>query len=138
MVLPDIRRRAFDQRLEEVVGAVGALSAAAQTFRRVEGRWPDESDRFPRQTAGPPGGDLFQTNAGYRLGWLRWERVEIPATVTDLAAPRIEPLVQEIGGIQVISEDTVLVATLLDRFGRARSFVRDSVWTLLLRPSPAP
>lgn len=48
------------------------------------------------------------------------------------SVPPPPPPIVALGAITVVSDDPRILATLLDRFGTSRSFVRESAWTLVL------
>jgi hypothetical protein len=152
---PPLKHRAYEHRVERVVSGVEALKAAATRYRDSSGHWP--GDAPPGRVSVGLGpllpADLQLSTASYTLGWRIWKVVEIPpqpvpssvdssasraSTLPDAPPPVPDslgtrpPVVGEMGGIEVRSTDDGLLAALLDRFGTARSFVRDSTWTLIL------
>jgi len=157
---PPLEHRAYEHRVERVVSGVEAVKDAATRYRDSNGHWPgDAGRRGVPVDLGPllPAG-LELSAADYALRWRAWKVVEVPPQpvrppVSSSAAPPRErptaplssadstgtrpPVVGEMGGIEVRSSEDGVLAALLDRFGTARSFVRDSTWTLVLGPDSA-
>lgn len=156
VVYAPLRHRAYEHRVARAISGIEALRAAATRYRDSTGHWPEDAGAG-RVSAGlvpilPAGTELH--TAEYALGWSRWNVVEIPPQPVQLApdtsAPpptsrftepsaadslgTRPPVVGEMGGITVRSTDDGLLGALLKRYGSARSFVRDSSWTLILGP----
>lgn len=154
---PPLEHRAWERRVERVVSGVEAVKDAATRYRDDNGHWPGDAARrrVPADLAPLLPAGLELSTADYALRWRAWKVVEIPPQpvrppVDSSAAPPGElltappspadsmgtrpPVVREMGGIEVRSSEEGLLAALLDRFGAARSFVRDSTWTLVLGP----
>jgi hypothetical protein len=154
---PPLEQRAYERRVERVVSGIEAVKDAATRYRDSNGHWP--GDGGPREVPAELGpllpSDLQLGTGEYELRWRVWKVVEIPPqpvpppvdssapppSMPDAAPPPAAdsvgtrpPVVGEMGGIEVRSSEEGLLAALLDRFGTARSFVRDSTWTLVLGP----
>lgn len=154
---PLLQHRAYERRVERVVSGVEAVKDAATRYRDRHGHWPGDAARrgIPADLAPLLPAALQLSTADYALRWRTWKVVEVPPEpvrppVDSSAAPPSEmpnaplspadsvgtrpPFVGAMGGIEVRSSEDGLLAALLDRFGAARSFVRDSTWTLVLGP----
>lgn len=149
LVWPVVVRGDFEDRVEEVSGAVVAAREAMRAHREAEGRWPAPTD--PGQVTVeldrylPPGSEL--EGEGWRLRVRGWQTLEPPAARPPVAVP-VDPAtppgeppteaeppsasVVPLAGLSVHSPEPALLAALLAEFGTARSFVRDTVWTLVL------
>lgn len=161
LVYPPLARRAYHHRVARVISGVEALRTAATEYRQRRGSWPEQAD--PGQVVADLAillpGDVALRTEDYTLGWTVWKVVEIPPqpempTVTTDAPPpdgrpttppapsdsmgTRPPVVREMGGITVRSSQEGVLGALLERYGTARSFVRDSVWTLVLGTDPQP
>ena len=154
---PPLEHRAWEHRVERMVSGVEAVKDAATRYRGSHGHWPGDAARggVPADLRPLLPTGLRLSTADYALRWRAWKVVEVPPQpvrppVDSSAVPPSEmptpplspadsvgtrpPVVREMGGIEVRSSEEGLLAALLDRFGAARSFVRDSTWTLVLGP----
>jgi hypothetical protein len=149
---PWMNRQAASRRMESVIAEVEVVRTAAEGFLRREDRWPRDDGApgaIPTELAPTlPAGFSFDRD-GYLLDWGRWDIV-IPASMPAEGGPENEDpdlsvdsiarpqglRTRGIGGITVVSSDPGLRAVLLREFGPARSFVRDSSWTLVLGGEP--
>jgi hypothetical protein len=143
---PRVADRAFRGHLDRVDDVVDALHAAADRNRTTTGSWPSASAPgvLPDEIASALPDGLSLSGSGYAVSWSRWEVVDsvpspplTPPVGTGDAPPRdplpaLRPMVRTVGAISVHSADERLLGELLERHGRERSFVRDSVWTLVL------
>jgi hypothetical protein len=157
---PPLEHRAYEERVGRVVSSVQAVKDAATRYRDSNGHWPGDAGRrgVPVDLGQLIPAGLELSTAEYALRWRAWKVVEVPPQpvrppVSSSAAPPRErptaplssadstgtrpPVVGEMGGIEVRSSEDGILAALLDRFGTARSFVRDSTWTLVLGPDSA-
>ncbi len=154
LVLPFFRNRAREQRMSAVTTAVETLRGAATSHLADRGAWPTPARPGvePPELAGALPTEVLATEH-FEVGWQRWEVIGRPERIvveelpvlpeedlaTDsVAPPTPPPAVSTIGAVVVRSSDSTLLAGLLDRYGRTRSFVRDSVWTLVLPTRSAP
>lgn len=155
LVYPPLAHRAYEQRVARVISGVEALRTAATEYRTKQGNWPE--DVAPGSVSGDLApllpADITLRGDDYAMGWTLWKVVEIPPQP---APPKVSPeapppetrptappapsdtvgtrppVVGEMGGITVRSPEEGVLGALLDRYGSARSFVRDSTWTLVL------
>ena len=149
---PWMQRRASQNQVESVVADEALLLTAAEGFLGQEDRWPRDDaapGTIPAELAPALPADLSFYREGYLLDWERWDAV-IPPTMPEEAEPEEEdagllvdsiarpqgPRTRRIGGITVVSSDPGIRGALLREFGPARSFVRDSSWTLVLGGEP--
>ena len=121
------------------------LRERAEGYLQANGSWPapetpgtiplELTHLFPVET------DLARDR--YTLQWSRWEvvdSVEVPPSVEeapvdappDTVSPTMMPVVRRVGGIVLHSGDPALLAELLLHYGTDASFVRDTIWTLVL------
>lgn len=165
LVYPPLRQRAFRQRMEAIVAYVDAVRDAATRYRESAGHWPAdaESGALPEGLAALLPADLVRRTADYALEWNRWDIVEVPPEAEQPSGelgtpppaaslpgtppiPRSQadsvvtrpPFVTALGGITVQTSEDAVLAALLDHYGSALSFVRDSSWTLVLGPPGTP
>jgi len=159
-LLPSYRARSFDQLVTEAASDVDLLRGSAERRFRTQGQWPRTAPAgvLPPGTSGSFQGDSTLARERYSVQWRLWERVEyvvapptagpvvfdadetppdpealVPGDLPpDSVGPELAPSVQEHGSIVVYSKDDLLLAALLNRFGAADSFVRDSIWTLVV------
>ncbi len=152
---PPLARRAREHRVARVISGVEALRTAATEYRQRQGRWPEQDHvgQMPPDLATLLPDDLTLRSADYALSWTAWKVVEVPPqpappTVSADAPPPTEwptappapadamgtrpQVVRRLGVITVRSSEEDLLGTLLDRYGPARSFVRDSTWMLIV------
>lgn len=147
LAYPRIRRERVLASADFVATDVDSLSAAARRYRAHTGAWPRHAPpgQLPAglstaDTAGPT-----MTTPRYRLEWNVWERPaplasgRTPPDSTPPGTPprqdaaeRPTPLLDTLAGITVHGSDPRVLELLLERYGDARSFVRDSSWTLVL------
>lgn len=149
---PRLRAASFDRRVAAVVADIDAVRSAALRHLRDRGRWPDGA----AAGAAPDGlGPYLLDATPFRtrergLQWHRWRIVE-PPLVPDLeeelppdldpdSLPPSRPTVYALAGISMLRDDPDLLAALLARYGSDRSFVRDTIWTVVLpwRPEAPP
>lgn len=149
MIYPGIKARAMERHLETVVGEVETLLAAAERVRADTGTWPEVA---PSGAIGRPLADtLRQGLPAYRLEWRRLAIADVPEPLSDAEAEvpedlddgdRVpappEPSLHHVGLVSVHAADDAVFDALLGRYGAERSFVHDTVWTLVLPRSPAP
>jgi len=146
LAYPGIRRAAFHRRVEVVARSVDALRTAAEQYRRLRGTWPPTSPpgQAPPDLASLIGRDISLRGPDYRVGWNRWGVVvraprPTAADSSEATSTPEGPAPGTLPGITVRSGESSLLAALLDRYGRATSFARDSSWTLVVGPAePAP
>jgi hypothetical protein len=146
LTYPALRARAFRVQLQDAVADVETMSAAARQRFASDASWPTPSAPgvIPREVAGAFPRDTALTRDGYTLQWRRWEvveEVEGPPLLVgpddadappDSVGPRLISVARPIGGVVVHSGSTQLLAELLRRYGTAESFVRDTLWTLVV------
>jgi hypothetical protein len=158
---PRVERALLWRRVAAAQADVDAVLAAAADHQREEGSWPvtTPSGEVPSGLEGRlPPGFSFQ-GSSYTLEWSCWEAVdsvaaaasveEIEPTVTGVSptapVPRLPPPgdsvtapvpVDALGAVTVHADDERMLKALLERYGAARSFVRERSWTLVL-PAPA-
>jgi hypothetical protein len=144
LLLPTLRARSFRASVERTVSEVEAVRRAAEGHFRTRATWPlaEAAGVTPSALTAILGDDLVRD--GYTLQWTRWsvvDSVETPQALVETVpgdalpddAPRTAtPLVQLIGAVVVYSDDDRLLGELLARYGRNASFVRDTMWTLVL------
>ncbi len=142
-------RADFEARVEAAVRAAEGTREAMRAHREEEGRWPAPT-RPGEVTAEldrhlPPGTDL--DGDAWALRIRAWETLEAPAARPPVPIPvnpasdpgpppenltPPSPTVAPLAGLSIHSADPALLAALLSSFGPDASFVRDSVWTLIL------
>ena len=145
LVYPTLRARSFRGSLAETVTEVEAFRAGAQRSLQTTGSWPapEVLGAIPPELSGVFPGETGLAREKYTLQWGRWEVVDYveappssalpPADAPpDTVGPEMIPVVREVGGIILHSSDGSLLAELLERYGKAASFVRDTTWTLVL------
>jgi hypothetical protein len=167
LVHPLIRRHARDRLIAAAIAQVESVREAATGYRAKEGHWPGnvEDGAVPEELTPFLAPDAPAPGDGYILAWTRWETVRVPPQPPPPPPdPHLPPrdlgtmppprppspavaegdslgtrpaVVGELAGITVRSEASDLLAALLDRYGTATSFVRDSTWTLILTGTPA-
>ena len=144
LLYPRVSRRAFEDRLERAIEDVETLSSAARATHARSGSWPSSAPpgEIPRDLAGLSPSDSIFARVDYTLGWRRWEVIDSmiapqppalePVDPRDPVGPSMAPVVKFFGGIDVYSAEEVLLAELFEHYGRQTSFVRDTMWTLIL------
>jgi hypothetical protein len=139
LAYPTLRWTEFGHRVRAVVGSIDAVQASAERYHRQHGAWPAASPpgTVPRELVGLLPADVEFRGSGYRLAWNRWSEVRRPAPSPTGGPgadtlPQARPSLGTLGGITLWSHDTSLLAALLDHYGQATSFARDSSWTLMI------
>ncbi len=146
LAYPNLKARAFRGLLDGAVADVESLNAAAIRIHGVSGSWPAPTvtGAMPPEVAGAFPGDTALVRKGYALQWRRWEVVdqivgppeprgpEDADAPPDSVGPRLLSVARPIGGIVVHSGRSELLAELLSRYGAEVSFVRDTMWTLVV------
>lgn len=142
------------RRAAGVIDAVESLRGAARRYYEIKNGWPPEAEpgEIPTELAPFVPADLVMTAPSHALDWDEWETVTLPKPPANVELeppgldepPRTDvlkappPVFGDLVGITVHTRDPRVLGLLLDHYGRARSFVRDSTWTLLLqRPDSA-
>lgn len=144
---PWIARSRFGSSVDALEADVIAVREGALRYASDRGAWPPESAPGvvpPELATDLPQGFEFQREA-WTLDWNRWEAVEVvettlPAEDVPLADDEIETdtvspppsTFMTMASVSVHTGDERLLSELLGRFGGEASFVRDSVWTLVL------
>ena len=150
LLYPRLRERGLAQRLDGAASAVEAVRQSARSFYEENRDWPAPRTAGvtpPELSAALPGDSSF-TFEHYTLEWNRWEITEAPVVIVlaeptvlpeeddpmdaDSAPPSPPPTLRSIGGITLHSGETAILAGLFQRYGAAVSFVRDTMWTLIL------
>ena len=146
-IYPTARARAFRGRVDTASFEIESLRSGAQSVFSRTGEWPIPGNPgdIPRGLSGAFRSDSSLVRADYTIQWTQWEIVEqeeAPPSVAQLPAdadappdtvgPIFVPVVRSVGGIVVHSADRALLAELLARYGDAASFVRDTMWTLIV------
>ncbi len=151
LLYPRVKGRAFEDRLERAIADVDTLSSAARLTRDRNRSWPSSAPpgEIPRDLAGLSPSDSIFARDDYTLRWTTWEVIDSmvapqlpelePVDPTDTVGPIMAPVVKLVGGIDVYSGEEALLAELYEHYGSQISFVRDTVWTLILpeRSDPA-
>ncbi len=152
LLYPRVKGRAFEDRLESVIADVETLSSAARSTRTLNGSWPSSAlpGEIPPDLAGLSARDNIFARLDYTLRWTRWEVVDSVVAPQlrglepvdappDTVGPIMAPVVKLVGGIDVYSAEEALLAELFEHYGSRTSFVRDTMWTLILpeRSDPA-
>lgn len=147
LAFPVFRARSFDATVESATREVAALRSSARGIFDRTGSWPTPGSvgEIPVEVRGFYPGETTLVHDEYSLQWLLLEtveRVEVPASavivpedadpVPDSVPPPTTLEVRSLGRLLVHSRSDELLAELLARYGRDASFVRDSIWTLIL------
>ena len=156
LLWPWMERWAFQDRVEAATEAVERTRTAMLDYREARGAWPPASE--PGQVPDVMGpflrGAVSFRGEGLLLQMRRWEALAAPEPSPALppdAAERVEPPTDRpsegaeappprtvpLAGLTVHASEPALLAALLDAYGSAASFVRDTTWTLVL-PRPGP
>jgi len=154
VVYPRLASARFQQSVDAALADIELLRSAATAYHAQSGVWPDEAPpgTVPAELASSVPADFSLAREGYLVDWSVWELVQdAPAdSVEDvlrnvnpsagLAPPDLEvaeepqgPVLEPLAGITLQTEETAILAALLDYFGPTRSFVHGSRWTLVLR-----
>lgn len=149
LLLPTLRARSFGFEVSAATADVERLSTAARGIRNETGSWPPGQDpgRIPDEVRGAFAGDTGWVRSGYTLQWMTLETVErveatsptfsMPAdadAVPDSVGPEMVDTVVQVGAVSVHSANDALLASLMTSYGTDVSFVRDTVWTLVIGP----
>lgn len=147
---PRLRERAFERQLDGAVSMIEALREASSAFEDQDRQWPAPS---PPGVTPPELASTFPTEhdlaaEGYTLEWNRWETVDRSRAPESSAPAPSAPTQQDsradsvtsvpttrfrtMGGVTVYSGDSALLAGLLEHYGTSLSFVRDTIWTLMI------
>ena len=148
LLYPRLQERAFEQKLSSAVSAIETLRAASSAFEKQDRDWPAPS---PPGTTPPELISAFSAEyqlgaEGYTLEWNRWETVDRPRVAlppeptvpspSDSLASSVpsSPTMRfrTMGGVTVYSGNSALLAGLLEHYGTRLSFVRDTIWTLMI------
>ena len=147
---PTLRARSFRGLVDTTVSEVETMERGARGVFSRTGSWPTPGapGAIPSELSGAFPSDSVLTREAYTLQWSRWEIVEKVETLValqmpadadappDSVGPRLVSVVREVGGIVVHSGNDGLLAELLARYGSAESFVRDTMWTLVVDEDP--
>ncbi len=157
LAYPRVERALLWRRVAAAQADVDAVLAAAADHRREEGSWPGAapSGEVPSGLEGRlPPGFSFQ-GSSYTLEWSCWEAVDSAAAASSVEEteppvlgmsptapePRLPPPedsvaapvpVDTVGVVTVHAEDARILKALMERYGAARSFVRERSWSLVL------
>ena len=149
---PTLRARSFRRLVDTTASEVETMQRAALGVFSQTGLWPTPGTpgEIPPELSGAFSSDSVLTRASYTLQWSRWEvveQVEIPPSGAllpadadappDSVGPRLVDIVREVGGVVVHSGNDDLLAELLARYGSEESFVRDTMWTIVVGADPA-
>ncbi|MFQ5537171.1 MAG: hypothetical protein ACE5GJ_06930 [Gemmatimonadota bacterium] len=118
---------------------VSLVHSALLQFRKERGRWPEEDPAggIPAELRPLLPADALPSSGPYHVEWRRWELVQRPpppepaVEEADTVAPPA-PWLLPLGLLRLTSGHDPVLAALLEEYGPARSFVRDSTWTLVL------
>lgn len=151
-LLPTLRDRAFERRVESVAAEVERRVAAATEVLDGTGTWPPTGSLDGELSDGPDSGDASSGTREPGVPDLRWRRLEsvdlpppsapVPETgaepLDELGAnvPDLEPTFHHRGLLSLASDDDALLGALLDRY--PGSFVHEDRWTLVLPRTEAP
>ena len=140
LLAPRLVIRERDHRMDQAQASVSALRDALVDHARAEGDFPPDAPpgRVPEELRPFLDPGVVLEAEWFRLDVQRWEQLVNPdpplgLSPRDTIAPP-PPRMVGLGGITLHSPDTVLLASLLEAWGRRRSFVRDTSWTLVLAP----
>lgn len=146
---PLMSARSFRGLVESATADVETLRTAATGTRNQTGAWPAASapGRIPGNLTGAFASDTSWVRNDYSLQWRTFEiveQVEIPPAALEIPAdadqppdsvgPEMRDVVALVGAIVVHTANDALSAALLQAYGPEDSFVRDTAWTLILRP----
>jgi len=158
---PTLSARSFRSLSERAATDVEALRAAALGTVASSGAWPAaaEAGTAPPELSGAYPGEASLTFDDYTLQWvgLAVTAYEEAPPVTfvapdpdeeddegsgliiapgdappDSVGPEMRPVVRRMGAVLLYTNNDALLADLLTRYGTTVSYVRDSVWTLVV------
>lgn len=162
LAYPRVERALLWRRVAAAQADVDAVLAAAADLQREEGSWPAAapSGEVPSELVGrlPPGFSF--RGSSHTLEWSCWETVDPAAAAASVEEveppdpgvsltspePRLPPPddsvaapvpVDALGAVTVHADDERILKALLERYGTARSFVRERSWTLVLPAAQA-
>jgi len=152
LLRPALEARSFRRLVAEAIADVDAVSAAARAARASTGRWPAGTDPGTRPVGltALAGRDSVFSRPDYMLGWSVWDVVDsVPAppeggpapadAPPDTVAPRMMPRLERVGGVSVVSGDSLLIAELTAHYADAAPLVLDTLWLMVLpERSPTP
>jgi hypothetical protein len=148
LAYPRLERMRAVARAGAIAAGVDSLGTAAQRYRARTGTWPRHAPPglLPEELSATEPVAPTMATAGYRLEWNVWERPArsvsartLPDSIPPATSPQQDtvppsaPPVDTLAGITVHDSDPRLLGLLLERYGDAHSFVRDSSWTLVLQ-----
>ena len=152
LAYPRIQRAALREQVDQAVANVQALADAAQRYQVEPNGWPDPPDTaespIDLATYLPEGFSFHQ--AAYRLDLDVWETAQeappmelpdtppngVPEALPDTVDAAPTTLFGTLAGVTVTSAEPRLLAGLLDHFGRGRSFLLGTTWTLVFASVP--
>ena len=160
-VAPRLSARSFHSLSERASTDVEALRAAALGTVSSTGAWPTaaEAGTAPPELSGAYPGEASLTFDGYTLQWIGLAVTDYeeapPVTYVapdpdeegdegsrliiapgdappDSVGPEMRAVARRIGAVVLYTSNDELLADLLTRYGSTVSYVRDSVWTLVV------
>lgn len=140
LVRPTVREADRSGRIERVAVDVTALVAAVEAYVEEHGQAPtgSEAGQAPAALAPWLRGAVPFAGDGYRLDLDRWAEVVVPPPPVAVdpadSVPAPTPFEVVRPAVTVHSGRPDLLAHMLETYGPARSFVRDTSWTLVLDP----
>ena len=150
LAAPSLRHRGFERRVQEAADVAETIRSAAEGQLFTSDAWPASASpgEMPPEVRGAFQGRADLSYDGFSAEWRSWEVVDsVPAQIAIIASPDpeaetdappdtaaipMQPDVRQIGAVSIHSGEATLLAALLQRFGSDRSFVYDTVWTLVL------
>ena len=153
VVYPMIAAAVRQQEVDAAVADVETLRGSALAYFQENGTWPADAPAgtVPAELAPSLPPDFALEWGTYTVDWALWETVReaVPDSAEDVLGsvsptagtppPEViaEPTPQEpttafLAGISLYTDDELLLAALLRRYGPELSFVHGSVWTLVL------
>lgn len=151
LAYPRIRRTALREHMEQATADVQAVVEAAERFYSEEGRWPAlaEAGTAPPELAPYLQEGVGFARADYQLEFQVWETAKEVSAVEPPFSPPLgqveEPdttgllpptLYGSLASVTVRSANPGILASLMDHFGGARSFLHAGRWTLVFASVP--
>jgi hypothetical protein len=149
LAAPTVRARSFQSLVTAALNDVGALRDASLETLRTAGSWPTPEGPgiSPPEIAGIVSLDASPPDGEFVLEWRVLNTVtqaEVPLArsptaiegdaVPDSLAFELIRAVRTSGAIVVHSSNDELLAALQSQHGDSVSFIRDTTWTLMVRP----
>jgi hypothetical protein len=149
---PTMRARQFQNLLGTATADIETLRTSALGSFSASGEWPAPGGAgvIPPEVAAAFPGDSLLVRDEYWLQWSVFEVVEqveaAPGSIVipedadaapDSVGPELVSVIRVVGGIVISSGNDALLAELLANYGTEVSFVRDSMWTLIVGSDPA-